>query len=60
MPRHFAQLTFTDSVKAVQARHGTRSHAERYEASEIANEEKSSARTRANSLGPATVSTWQR
>lgn len=39
MPRHFAQLTFTDSVKAVQARHGTRSHAERYEASEIANEE---------------------
>jgi predicted pyridoxine 5'-phosphate oxidase superfamily flavin-nucleotide-binding protein len=33
MPRRFAQLTFTDSVKAVQARYGTRSHNERYEAS---------------------------
>lgn len=39
MPRHFAQLTFTDSVKAVQARYGTRSHNERYEASAAANTE---------------------
>lgn len=39
MPRHFAQLTFTDTVKATQARLGTRAHNERYEASEIANTE---------------------
>lgn len=37
MPRRFAQLTFTDSVKAAQAHYGTRSHNERYEASEMAN-----------------------
>lgn len=37
MPRRFAQLTFTDSVKAAQAHYGTRSHNERYEASETAN-----------------------
>lgn len=37
MPRRFAQLTFTDSVKAAQARYGTRWHNERYEASEAAN-----------------------
>ena len=39
MPRRFAQLTFTDSVKAVQARYGTRSHNERYEASALDNVE---------------------
>lgn len=39
MPRRFAQLTFTDSVKAAQAHYGTRSHNERYEASPVANAE---------------------
>lgn len=39
MPRRFAQLTFTDSVKAAQAHYGTRLHNERYEASELANVE---------------------
>ncbi len=38
MPRRFAQLTFTDSVKAAQTHYGTRSHNERYEASETAND----------------------
>lgn len=37
MPRRFAQLTFTDRVKAVQARYGTRMHNEAYEASETSN-----------------------
>ena len=37
MPRRFAQLTFTDSVKAAQTHYGTRWHNERYEASETAN-----------------------
>jgi predicted pyridoxine 5'-phosphate oxidase superfamily flavin-nucleotide-binding protein len=37
MPRRFAQLTFTDGVKAAQAHYGARSHNERYEASETAN-----------------------
>lgn len=37
MPRCFAQLTFTDHVKAAQAHYGTRAHNERYEASEAAN-----------------------
>lgn len=37
MPRRFAQLTFTDRVKAVQAHYGARAHNERYEASEAAN-----------------------
>lgn len=39
MARRFAQLTFTDSVKAVQARYGTRPHNERYEASALSNAE---------------------
>jgi len=39
MPRRFAQLTFTDSVKAAQTHYGTRWHNERYEASEAANAE---------------------
>lgn len=39
MPRRFAQLTFTDNVKAAQDRYGTRSHNERYEASAAANVE---------------------
>ncbi|MDP3842966.1 MAG: pyridoxamine 5'-phosphate oxidase family protein [Oxalobacteraceae bacterium] len=39
MPRRFAQLTFTDSVKAAQARYGTRLHNERYEASAASNAE---------------------
>lgn len=39
MPRRFAQLTFTDSVKAMQEHYGTRSHNARYEASAVANEE---------------------
>lgn len=39
MPRRFAQLTFTDNVKAAQAHYGTRAHNERYEASEIRNVE---------------------
>lgn len=39
MPRRFAQLTFTNSVKAAQARYGSRSHNERYEASTAANVE---------------------
>lgn len=39
MARRFAQLTFTDSVKAAQARYGTRAHNERYAASEVANVE---------------------
>jgi predicted pyridoxine 5'-phosphate oxidase superfamily flavin-nucleotide-binding protein len=39
MPRRFAQLTFTDSVRAAQARYGTRAHNDRYEASEPANAE---------------------
>lgn len=39
MPRRFAQLTFTDDVKAVQARYGVRPHNERYEASDISNVE---------------------
>lgn len=37
MPRRFAQLTFTDRVKAVQAHYGTRAHNQRYEASETSN-----------------------
>jgi uncharacterized protein len=37
MPRRFAQLTFTDNVKAAQAHYGTRAHNERYEASEASN-----------------------
>lgn len=37
MPRRFAQLTFTDRVKAVQARYATRTHNERFEASETSN-----------------------
>lgn len=39
MPRRFAQLTFTASVKAAQARYGTRAQAERYADSEQANAE---------------------
>lgn len=39
MPRRFAQLSFTDDVKAVQTRLGTRAHNQRYEASETANTE---------------------
>jgi uncharacterized protein len=39
MPRRFAQLTFTDSVKAAQMHYGTRPHNERYEASEASNTE---------------------
>ena len=39
MPRRFAELTFTDSVKAAQTHYGTRWHNERYEASEAANDE---------------------
>lgn len=39
MPRRFAQLTFTASVKAAQKHYGTRAHNERYEASELANTE---------------------
>lgn len=39
MPRRFAELTFTDSVKAAQARYGTRAHGERYAASGAANVE---------------------
>ena len=37
MPRRFAQLTFTDRVKAVQARYATRAQNQRFEASEISN-----------------------
>lgn len=37
MPRRFAQLTFTDRVKAVQARYATRAQNHRFEASEISN-----------------------
>lgn len=39
MARRFAQLTFTDSVKAAQTHYGTRSHNKRYEASDAANVE---------------------
>lgn len=39
MPRRFAQLTFTSSVKAAQEHYGTRAHNERYEASETGNTE---------------------
>lgn len=39
MARRFAQLTFTDNVKAAQTHYGTRSHNERYEASDAANVE---------------------
>jgi len=39
MPRRFAQLTFTDSVKAAQARYGTRAHNERYAGGGAANAE---------------------
>lgn len=39
MPRRFAQLTFTEGVKAMQEHYGTRSHNERYEASAQSNSE---------------------
>lgn len=37
MTRRFAQMTFTDRVKAAQTHYGTRSHNERYEASALDN-----------------------
>ncbi|MBI2305853.1 MAG: pyridoxamine 5'-phosphate oxidase family protein [Rhodocyclales bacterium] len=39
MPRRFAQLTFTEHVKAAQAHYGTRAQAERYAESAQANAE---------------------
>lgn len=39
MARRFAELTFTDSVRAAQARYGTREHNARYAASSAANVE---------------------
>ena len=39
MPRRFAELTFTENVRAAQARYGASAHAERYAASEMANVE---------------------
>lgn len=39
MSRRFAQLTFTEGVKAMQRRYGARLRNERYEASEVVNTE---------------------